>query len=304
MTTTQQQPALTNDLRYSTSKTVGRENITVEIRLNDECKNGHQDFSITADIYEAGKPKTDRYFISGGCCHNEILKAFPEFKIFVDLHLCDYEGIPMYAVENGFYHLRNGFNNTKPEQPEFKKEFCDYYRITPEQFDVLNNTKNQLQYALVLQNNGILAQWKAEALTAIATLENLTGKHFKIDSIKTQYHAPTPEQLQEEESKVKSGYYTPEAAEAREQQKAAEILDKLNTEEQKEIEKITTEYKVKRQVLSVGGKTALDNCIYYTHSKEISFNWRGYDRISDTLVNKLRNEMILPEGVTFKNEKK
>ncbi len=49
-----------NALRHTATKTVGNEVITVKIRLNDECKNGHQDFSITGDIYEAGKPMADK----------------------------------------------------------------------------------------------------------------------------------------------------------------------------------------------------------------------------------------------------
>src|SRR6187431_1139451 len=112
--TTIQKITQTNDIRFKISKTIGKETIYVSIRLNDECKNGHQDFSITGNLYEADKPKIDRYNICGGCIHDEIIKFYPEFKQFIDLHLSDYEGIPMYAVENGFYHLTQGFNNTKP----------------------------------------------------------------------------------------------------------------------------------------------------------------------------------------------
>lgn len=133
----------TNDLRHTIlTKDEEGNPLTINIRLNDECKNGHQDFAITGDIYQKGKPRTDRYYIAGGCIHEDIVKAKPELKIFVNLHLCDWEGIPIYAVENGFYHLREGFNNTKPESANFKKEFCDYYRVTPSQFDILNSSRN------------------------------------------------------------------------------------------------------------------------------------------------------------------
>ncbi len=290
----------TNNLIYKASKTIGKETIYVTIRLNDECKNGHQDFAITGNLYEADKPKTDKYYISGGCIHDEIHKFFPEFDIFINLHLCDYEGIPMYAVENGFYHLRNGFNNTKPEDNNFKNEFIEYYRLTASQFDVLNTSRNKLQYALYLQNLGILDQWKQEANNAIMILESLTGKRFLIDSKKTQFNAPTPEAIQAEKEKEISGYYTPEAEQQRELSKRDEIIKKLEAERDKKINKANDEFTVKKQVLMIGGKKALDNCIYYSHSKQLSFNWRSYDLISTELINKIKAEIILPEGITIK----
>lgn len=182
MQTILQEEVKTNSLVYKTSKTIGKETIQVDIRLNDECKNGHQDFSITGYLYQAGKPKIDKYLITCGCIHEEIIKFYPEFEIFIKLHLCDWQGVPMYAVENGFYHLINGFNYTKPQDESFKIKFCDYYRISSSQFDILKESKNQLQYALNLQNLSILEQWKEEANTAIIYLEQLTGKKFFVDS--------------------------------------------------------------------------------------------------------------------------
>jgi hypothetical protein len=301
---TQTQTQQTNDLRHNIlAHDVDGNPMYIKIRLNDECKNGHQDFAITGDIYQKGKPKTDRYFLAGGCIHEDIIKARPDLKIFVDLHLCDYKGIPMYAVENGFYHLRNGFNNTKPEDKKFKAEFCEYYRITSYQFDVLNKTANTLQYALALQSLGILKQWELQAIEAIKLLEKWTDKPFLVDSVKSQYHAPTEEQLKEEETKQATGYYTPEAEQQREIAKRDGIIEKLAAERDKEILKATTEYEVKRQVLIYGGEKALSNCIFYTHSNTLSFNWRGYDRISEELITKITEEIQLPEGVKIENKK-
>jgi hypothetical protein len=64
-----------NDLRHTASKTKGGKVIIANIRLNDECKNGHQDFAITGEIYLAGKPSTDAICLGMGCVHDEILKA-------------------------------------------------------------------------------------------------------------------------------------------------------------------------------------------------------------------------------------
>lgn len=292
----------TNDLRFSTVKTVGKQTIYVKIRLNDECKNGHQDFSITGDIYEAGKPKIDKYHISGGCIHEEIAKYFPEFVIFIKLHLCDYEGIPMYAVENGYYHLTNGFNKTKPEQPNFKDEFCEYYRITGKQFEDLKTAKNQLQYALKLQSLNILQQWKYEATAAIDYLESLTGKIFVVDSKKTQFHAPTPEAIKEEEAKQANGYYSPQAERQREEAKKAALLADLEADRDKQLNKINEEFEVKKQVLLMGGEKALKNCIYYNHIRTLSFNWKSYDIISTELYQKIARSIQLPEGVKIENK--
>jgi len=293
----------TNSLRFSTDKIVGKEHIFVKIRLDDECKNGHQDFSITGDIYEAGKPKIDRYFISGGCIHHDILKHFPEFDIFIRLHLADYEGIPMYAVENGFYHLREGFSKTPTSSPEFAKEFKEYYRLTDSQYKHLSKSRNKLQYALNLQKLGILDSWKEEAKAAIQYLQQLTGKSFLVDSVKSQYNAPTPEEIQEEEEKVKNGFYTPEAMAQREEAKRQKEFDKLKAEFDKKVEKAQIEYDVKKEVLTVGGSKALHNIIFYNHSKTLSFNWRGYDMMNEKEVDSIMAALKLPEGVKVINAK-
>lgn len=304
MNTKTQSPA-SNDLRHKIhTKDLAGNDMYIKIRLNDECKNGHQDFAITADIYQNGKPKTDKYFIMGGCCHDEILATQPELKIFVDLHLCDYKGIPTYAIENGFYHLREGFNNTKPENPNFKNEFCEYYRVSPAQFDVLNTSENKTQYATKLISLGVLKQWENQANEAISQLEKMTGKKFLVDSKRTQFNAPTPDDIKDEELKQANGHYTPMAKEVRKQKEIEMQKTELKNEFDKKINDLIEEHNIKLQVLVIGGKPALDNCIYYTHTKELAFNWKGYDRISDELINKIKAEIKLGEGVTFKNKNK
>lgn len=304
MNTKTQLPA-TNDLRHTIDTTDKDGNsMRIKIHLNDECKNGHQDFSITAGIWQKDKPKTDRYYIMGGCCHDEIIATMPELKIFVNLHLCDYKGIPMHAVENGFYFLREGFSDTKPDSKKFKKEFCAYYRITEDQFQVLNIAENKLQYALALQNIGILKQWETQANEAISRLEEMTSKKFLIDSKKTQFNAPTPKQIQAEKEKQESGYYTPEAKAARQLQTIEAQKIELINEFNKKLNDITEEHNIKLQVLIIGGKAALDNCIYYNHSKTLAFNWKGYESISVDLIAKIQAEIKLPQGASFENKNK
>lgn len=85
--------------------TVAGEPMKINIRLSDPCNNGHNDFAITATIWPKGANLTDKNVDRFGCCHDDILKKMPALKIFVGLHLSNESGAPMYAVENGFYHL-------------------------------------------------------------------------------------------------------------------------------------------------------------------------------------------------------
>lgn len=294
----------TNNLKTK-FKLINKENgeiVIATIRLNDECRNGRQDFAITADVYEK-EPLTQSNCIGGGCMHKKIVAAKPELQIFVDLHSSDANGVPMYAVENGFYHLRKGFNNTKPNDPNFAGEFCKYYRITPEQFDVLNTSENQIQFALNIQKLGILEQWKAQADKAIQLLETMTGETFVNDSVKSQFHAPTKEQIDAENEKIKSGYYTTEGKAERAAQALQAQFDALETEKAQKIELATIECDLKSQVLTIAGKDALDNCIVYTHSKQLGFNWSSSSaKINQSVIDTIAEKITLPEGYTILNK--
>jgi hypothetical protein len=298
--TANQQPTAKNDLRFTTSKTIGKETIYVKIRLNDECKNGHQDFSITGDIYEAGKPKTDRYFISGGCIHEDILKHFPEFKIFVDLHLCDYKGIPMYAVENGYYHLREGFNKTKPNDAGFKTEFCEYYRLSLAQFDELSKSRCKTEFALMLQSLNILDQWETQAKEAIKILESLTGSTFVVDSKRTQYNAPSKEEVEDFTAKVMEGYYTQESILARQIEAKEKKKQEMENDFNKKVAQMRAKLEINKQLFDLGGEKFKSGVIYYTHSNQLKFNWSS-EKLTPEEIETIKANLVLPEGATYQN---
>ncbi|APZ82887.1 hypothetical protein [Flavobacterium phage FL-1] len=128
---------------------------TIKIRLNDECKNGHNDFSITGEYWEAGKPKQERYSLGGGAIGDQIAKEFPEFAIFNNLHLCDVKGAPMYAIANGFYHL----NTQEMEQAKF----CKYYRVSTDQYQILKTAEDEKHFKYLLYTIGVVEQWQEEA---------------------------------------------------------------------------------------------------------------------------------------------
>ena len=317
----------TNDLRFRTSKEIKEGIIYVSIRLNDECKNGHQDFAITGDIYSSKTSKAERYYLSGGCIHEDIIEHFPEFAPFINLHLCDYKGVPMHAVANGLYHLRSGFDSHESKSETQKEYFCFYYRVTPEQYDVLNESENQLEYAILLKELGVLDHWQEEANQAVKQLEELTGKEFVIDSKRTQYQEPEPEKVADFQTKKKAGYYTPEkkaqrAAKERHSKKLA-LIKKIKNSGAAEIEKIKNNRAVKLWIIShieaIAAKPlnqdkgfnldfTFENFIYYDHTNTIKFNWMDspyYGNMTQIEFNMICEAMTeidfqyLPKNISF-----
>lgn len=292
----------TNDLRFTINCLSSEgDNMTIKIRLNDECKNGHNDFSITGDIYEKGKPKTDRYYISGGCIHDEILKVRPDLKIFVDLHLSDSKGVPMYAIENGYYHLKNsGLEVAK-----------DYLRLTEAEAKIIAQSVDKLHFTYLLHKLNIPEKWHNEAKKAIELLEQWTGRQFVDDSKKSNWKEEfTAEQIEaikrEVDAKIESGYYSEEQVNERQEHKRQENkkkqIEKLINDRDKDIKKANDEFNIKLAVLESG--LSLSNFIYYTHSNEGRFNWLDYNK---TITEDEFNDFVasvdyskLPEGIKFK----
>lgn len=261
-----------NTLVFKDSKVNAGEKIVVTIKLVDDCHNGHQDFSITADIYDS----KGRY-IGGGCCHDIINKVFDnKYKDFCDLHLCDWQGFPMYAVENGFYHIKS------VDQPTF----LGYYPgITSSQYKKLVKAEDQTGYAILLQDTGVVATWRAAAKKAITRLEELTGQKFECDSVKSNFHAPTDKQIAEYRERVKSGYYTAKAIKARKiaaaKKEESDTIAELHKTYSQNIAKTKAELEIKLLVIKKLGVSALGATIFYAHTNIVVFNWckDNYTRI-------------------------
>lgn len=318
----------TNSLIYKTSKFITHDGqpstIYVSIRFDDECKNGHQDFAITGDIYsnQTGN-KSDRYLVAGGCIHEEIAKYFPKFKMFIDLHLCDFNGCPMHAIANGFYHSTEGFNHVKPHEATFKEKFCDHYRITSAQFDRIAKSENKIEYAILLDELGIINQWSEEAKIAIKELELMTGDEFLNDSTRSNYDKPTPEQIADFKEKKANGYYSDEAKrerakQAREQaykKRLSSIKNRLNEVICKETTKANVQMFLIERIDKLFKKAkgfnidfTFDNFIYYNHTNTVKFNWSdgSYNKFMtkeefDMFCNSLKHADLdkLPTGIKF-----
>jgi hypothetical protein len=241
------------------------EQLVIKIRLGDDCKNGHQGFSVTGDLY-SGAGRGDKSLISGGCIHEDILLERPQYKRFVDLHLCDYYGVHMHAVANGYYHLKSN--------PMTTEKFCEYYRVTEAEYNALSNSGDQHHFGYLLKELGILDRWRVEAAEAIKVLEEMCGVEFENNSVKSNY-SMTVEELNNIGRLVNEGYYSSIAVEERRLKVIEETkLKKLKDLEDKFVKTLldeTKDYRKSRIAVELFGTD--DNIIYYKHTKEIVMGW-------------------------------
>lgn len=149
-----------NKLVYKKSKKVEIDGelfqLIITLSLDDDCKNGRCDFSVTYDMYKGIRLE------ACGSSRTLLLEHFPELKQIIDLKYSDFEGKPMYHLENGFYHMRN------------QNDAMEYLRITESEFNSLLKARNIPVFEFMLTELGIIDRWKNEADEAIQMLESLT----------------------------------------------------------------------------------------------------------------------------------
>lgn len=98
------------------TRTVDGEKILMhaEIRFDDCCHNGHNSFAITGHGWYDHFKARDWDF--GGCCHDMIVKVFPELEPLIQWHLMDTDG-PLHYVANTLYHASNLHNGRAKGEP-------------------------------------------------------------------------------------------------------------------------------------------------------------------------------------------
>lgn len=290
----------TNTLKYTVVKSFREKGITYKvittIKLHDECKNGTCSWSITG-ILQQKKGNGRFYDIGHGCIHEEILKASPKLKMFVDLHLCDWRGTPLYPVETGYYFLQKD-----------KKQAKEYLRVTDEEMEILSKCDNKEYFKYQLFALSIVERWQAESKKAIQALEELTGdvwvNPYK-ESEERHKFVLSDEEREEMEGKVLSGYYTESAIQERKEAERIAKIEKRKNEViktfEKRINKATKEKDVKLAILGAG--LLSDNYIYYVEGNNVVFNYYSYhDKVTEEEYNNMIKNIdysLLPEGIKF-----
>lgn len=266
------------ELIYKATRSYSKNGVTyrvnVSAKLADECKNGHSDFSVTADVYSIKSPGRPRLECCG-CCHEEVAKAFPELKPVIALHLCNHLGQPMHPVENSMYFLK-----------ESAQKGADYMRITVEEAESLRTIAlldDKRYFTYQLYALGIVDAWKAEANAAIKLLEDLTGDTWAnpYDSPKHVLQPLSDTDQADIENKIGSGYYDPAAIDERylkaEAEKAAALRADFVKGYEDKINKINKEKNVILYLFDTFGARVAKNAIYYDSGK-IGLNWRSYGK--------------------------
>ena len=249
----------TNNLKHKISITE-KANCVISIRLNDECNNGHEDFSITADFWKLERPKTDENWIMGGCCHEKILKFRPDLKIFVDLHLNDFRGYPMYYIEESFYLLKN--------MP--KDKFMEYAKVDEAGYELLKKASDEDEYGYLLlnklENHKI---WEGLAKEGIAKLQELTGKKFESKGTRL-YNLDKYKTLNFPED-----WFDDERVEKRRKEsllyKINEKVSAMEKEHKRKIEEMQNEFSIKKSLMQLGFLD-LSNTRHYFDKREFHIN--------------------------------
>ena len=73
--------------------------ISVKLRFDDSCRNGHETFSITAEVRRPNRRDVE----ACGRLHDDIARVFPELALLIKWHLTSTDG-PMHYVANTCYH--------------------------------------------------------------------------------------------------------------------------------------------------------------------------------------------------------
>lgn len=158
--------------------------IVINMRCNDECNNGHDPFAITGEYYEpTRKRNADAHDLrefngkmyemtKGGCIHDEILKVRPSLKLLADLHLSDGDGVPMYALENGYYHLQGYMGTAAYNHTMTAAAVAEYLRVPEAEIIELAKTNpTKLDFAAYI--NGKREQWRSEAEAGRKLIESI-----------------------------------------------------------------------------------------------------------------------------------
>ena len=133
--------------------------LSVELRFDDSCKNGHESFSITGEVRIP-----NRGVVACGCLHEDIARVFPELEPIIKWHLTSTDG-PMHYVTNTCYHAGDRDSNGKRKGEPRDLNAARSTAVWPDATDdELCQERLQLEAALRGRLPALLAEFKRDML--------------------------------------------------------------------------------------------------------------------------------------------
>lgn len=291
-----------NELKYKETKKIGENTfIDVEIGLRYIKENFFSYFYAVGDVYELKRVR--KKIISSGCIHEEILKYFPEFKIFVQLHGNSSFGMPVHMLSN----IKFAIDNNKIDA------ICRYLGISDVMAKELICWGEEIDYLkYFLEENDIIYHLRSKANKAIKLLEELTNDEFENPDVLGLYdYMPLDNDTKEKIKKLhENGYFTMDNVIKRRDEKIKELnlkfLEKEKMTLDKEKREIDNEIKVLEYLCDEG--ISLNNHAYLRSvnvlainlykNRENAMSEEDYKRFLDSV-----DYSKLPKGIEFEFNK-
>lgn len=274
MKTTTKTTIMTHKKTITYSEGGHKYKMTVKVQLGDPYNNGHEDFSITADIQCQHNKRGPFREDMGGCCHEEIAKHFPTYKPFIALHLCDMNGAPMHCISNMAFHMLD----SHPEHTQSSSR-CTDSELEGLKLMLDGITSQKIAEKIVsvwVVKNGFEDMWKLKANKSIAKLESLTGSKFESKATKSNYTTPTGDNDFSKASIAKMVEDEKKKDNMLQIEKVAKALSELHKDYKKKNAETLVKYRLHCAVVNITqNPKAVHNVIVYTHNNMIVLNWHA-----------------------------
>lgn len=151
--------------------------------------------SVTGEVYYERQDNDESFFDKEpddcGMVHDHILQAFPWLRQLVDLHLADARtGEPMYALDNGWYWLREDDPNDRYNAiitDKSRRRAAQYLRTTP---CMLKDIKTKEDLARLIETT-LAPAWEKQVDSTLALYGLLSPYapkiHKNLDSMHIVY---------------------------------------------------------------------------------------------------------------------
>lgn len=291
-----------NELKYKKTKKIGKNTfIDVEIGLRYIKENGYSYFYAVGDVYKLKRAR--KKIISSGCIHEEILKYFPEFKTFVQLHGNSSYGMSIHMFSN----IKFAIDNNKIDV------ICSYLGISDVMAKELICWGEEIDYLkYFLEENDIIYHLRSKANKAIKLLEGLTNDEFENPDILGFYdYMPLDNDTKEKIKKLhENGYFTMDNVIKRRDEKIKDLnlkfLEKEKMKLEKEKKEIDNEIKVLEylcdECISLNNHAYLRSvnvlAINLYKNRENAMSEEDYRRFLDSV-----DYSKLPKGIEFEFHK-